>query len=66
MRSRCICTYLLPDTPNAIHGSNQSTLVHISHIFSNKLNSFLVRTKNFVTPQKENRLVRTNIFDIAH
>ena len=61
MRSGYICTSLLPDTPNTIHGSNESTLVHICHIFSNKLNSCLVCTKNFVTPHKENRLVRTNI-----
>ena len=66
MRSRCICTSLLLDTPNTTHGCNQITLVHICHTFSNKINSCLVRTKNFVTLRKENRLVRTNIFVIAH
>ena len=39
---------------------------YLSHVFSNKLNLCLVRTKSFVTPLKENRLVCNNIFVIAH
>ena len=49
LKEESICTTLLPGTPNTMLWSNQSMVVHICHILSNKLNSCLVRTNHFVT-----------------
>ena len=49
LKEESICTTLLTGTPNTMLWSNHSMVVHICHIFSNKLNSCLVRTNHFVT-----------------